>query len=198
MSHSIGNLAKAATKPKISPVIPQGIISLNADATCLTIVHPILSTENKPSSITFTSEIHLASPRELSLLMFFSSQMTTSITFRALIGGKIFPQISPIVVAHERRTPRPLSAVLNNASPIPFFERSSKNAFRFSADLSIQSFNEFEIRVNRFLACSKSPIISSNVFAQPDPKASFVVSISWVKVLTLVAASSMDVSVENF
>ena len=63
------------------------------------------------------------------------------------------------------------------------------NLFRASDVLFTNPLITSEMLVHSSLASSKSPITIRQVSVQPEPRASFVVSINCEKVLTLVAAS---------
>ena len=63
-------------------------------------------------------------------------------------------------------------------------------ALRASEDDEIMSLRRLLMFVQDSLASSKSPKTSCQVWAHPEPSASLVVSTIWVKVFTLVAASS--------
>ena len=105
------------------------------------------------------------------------------------IGGNTLFQASPIDFKTDPRFLTILvSPFINSVLPPKFFH-SANILFLLSADCCITSPKAFEILVNKVLASSKSPIIYSHVWVQPDCTASLVVSINWENVFTSVAAA---------
>ena len=78
---------------------------------------------------------------------------------------------------------------LTSSSQVDPERTLERKLFLLSAELPIISPNVSDTMVHKFLASSKSPTISSQVFVQPDWAASLRVSINCVNVFTFVAAS---------
>ena len=159
-------------------------ISFNGCANTLT---TILITEKIPWNPFCTPS------KALGLHLIFSVKLANAFVISAnlapVIGGNTLSQAFPI---DPNILPK-LVAIL--AKPFiksvlpPNSFHSANMLFLLSADFCIISPKALEIPVNKALASSKSPIMYSHVWVQPDCTASLVVSINWENVFTSVAAA---------
>ena len=147
----------------------------------------ISTTENKPLNVLLSLSA-VSSP----ILIFSVKLLKPSVKLSnclAVVGGKMSRKASLIGVT-----------ILTN--PLKMLENPSINLVRppksahsctilfLASELSLIILLSTSLtEVHNVLASSKSPIIVLHVSVQPEPKASFKVSINCVKVLTLVAAS---------
>ena len=151
------------------------------------IVAKIWNTENRPVNV------HSSLSAKLFVIMSFEVKSANALVIRT--------NPSAVAFMNTRRNAVPIwpstltMAQKMFAKPWTSAERPPRSfhiwrkPFRASALDLITEPSQSLIEVNRSVASSKSPKRISNVSAHPDPIASFVVSISWLKVRTLVAAS---------
>ena len=144
-------------------------------------------TENKPLKVLFN--LSAVSSLIFSLDVSFSNPSVKLSSCFAVTGGNISLKASLIGVT---MLTKPLKILLNDSINLvrpPKSAHSCTTLFRASELLLIISFRVLLTEVHIVRASSKSPIMVLQVSVQPEPNASFNVSINCENVLTLVAAS---------
>ena len=183
---SVTALAAPVTKPAnlltMLPISPpdEDITPKNSPKpeAALPITEPIaLTTENIAVKTSLTTGA-ASDAKALKSCIMSLKPMLMSFKVFDVIGGKISLKASLIGVAKATKPSNPAERPSNSVSLPPASFHPAKSSFRALADSFIAVLITSLIPDHKAVASSKSPIINSQVFAQPEPRTSIAVPIS--------------------